>query len=60
MAKARIDLVLPVASMSPSPQNKELKSRLASSEGMQKAGGSISQLEARLEELQDRLQAEER
>ncbi|OXB71084.1 UNVERIFIED_CONTAM: hypothetical protein H355_010464 [Colinus virginianus] len=41
-------------------QNKELKSRLASSEGMQKAGGSVSQLEARLEELQDRLQAEER
>lgn len=41
-------------------QNKELKSRLASSEGMQKVGSSVSQLEARLEELQDRLQAEER
>ncbi|KAM6112679.1 cingulin [Phoenicopterus ruber ruber] len=41
-------------------QNKELKSRLASSEGLQKPSGNVSQLEARVEELQDRLQAEER
>lgn len=44
----------------PSLQNKELKSRLASSEGLQKPSGNVSQLEARVEELQDRLQAEER
>uniref|UniRef100_A0A8C3JQ65 Cingulin n=1 Tax=Calidris pygmaea TaxID=425635 RepID=A0A8C3JQ65_9CHAR len=41
-------------------QNKELKSRLASSEGLQKPSSNVSQLEARVEELQDRLQAEER
>ncbi|NWX93022.1 CING protein, partial [Nothoprocta pentlandii] len=41
-------------------QNKELKSRLASSEGLPRAASSVSQLEARLEELQDKLQAEER
>ncbi|XP_035426698.1 cingulin [Cygnus atratus] len=41
-------------------QNKELKSRLASSEGLQKPSGNVSQLEARVEELQDKLQAEER
>ncbi|NXQ86300.1 CING protein, partial [Nyctibius grandis] len=41
-------------------QNKELKSRLASSEGLQKPGSNVPQLEARVEELQDRLQAEER
>ncbi|XP_074709455.1 cingulin [Strix uralensis] len=41
-------------------QNKELKSRLASSEGLQRPGSNVSQLEARLEELQDKLQAEER
>ncbi|NXW98947.1 CING protein, partial [Larus smithsonianus] len=41
-------------------QNKELKNRLASSEGLQKPSGNVSQLEARVEELQDRLQAEER
>ncbi|XP_014816304.1 PREDICTED: cingulin, partial [Calidris pugnax] len=41
-------------------QNKELKSRLASSEGLQKPNSNVSQLEARVEELQDRLQAEER
>ncbi|NXK55313.1 CING protein, partial [Chauna torquata] len=41
-------------------QNKELKSRLASSEGLQKPSGNISQLEAQVEELQDKLQAEER
>ncbi|KAM6395314.1 cingulin [Rhynochetos jubatus] len=41
-------------------QNKELKNRLASSEGLQRPGSNVSQLEARVEELQDRLQAEER
>ncbi|NWU96853.1 CING protein, partial [Upupa epops] len=41
-------------------QNKELKNRLASSEGMHKPSTSFSQLEARLDELQDKLQAEER
>ncbi|XP_062453824.1 cingulin isoform X2 [Rhea pennata] len=41
-------------------QNKELKSRLASSEGLQKPNSNVSQLESRLEELQDKLQAEER
>ncbi|XP_075032187.1 cingulin [Calonectris borealis] len=41
-------------------QNKELKSRLASSEGLQKPSSNVLQLEARVEELQDRLQAEER
>ncbi|XP_069735025.1 cingulin [Phaenicophaeus curvirostris] len=41
-------------------QNKELKNRLASSEGLQKPSSNVSQLEARLEELQDKLQAEER
>ncbi|XP_075301496.1 cingulin [Opisthocomus hoazin] len=41
-------------------QNKELKSRLASSEGLQRPSSNVSQLEARVEELQDKLQAEER
>ncbi|NXE16201.1 CING protein, partial [Lophotis ruficrista] len=41
-------------------QNKELKNRLASSEGLQKPSSNVSQLEAQVEELQDRLQAEER
>ncbi|XP_054254765.1 cingulin [Indicator indicator] len=41
-------------------QNKELKNRLASSEGLHKPSSSIPQLEAQLEELQDKLQAEER
>ncbi|XP_058165622.1 cingulin [Dasypus novemcinctus] len=41
-------------------QNKELKSRLASSEGFQKPNSSLSQLESRNQELQERLQAEER
>ncbi|XP_068026460.1 cingulin isoform X2 [Melanerpes formicivorus] len=41
-------------------QNKELKNRLASSEGLHKPSSNIPQLEARLEELQDKLQAEER
>ncbi|XP_039368949.1 cingulin isoform X2 [Mauremys reevesii] len=41
-------------------QNKDLKSRLASSEGLQKPSASLSQLESRIQELQDKLQAEER
>ncbi|XP_038238948.1 cingulin isoform X2 [Dermochelys coriacea] len=41
-------------------QNKDLKSRLASSEGLQKPSASLSQLESQIQELQDKLQAEER
>ncbi|KAJ6652797.1 hypothetical protein lerEdw1_010651 [Lerista edwardsae] len=41
-------------------QNKDLKSRLASSEGLQKPNASVSQLESRVQELQDKLQSEER
>ncbi|XP_006861484.1 PREDICTED: cingulin [Chrysochloris asiatica] len=41
-------------------QNKDLKSRLASSEGFQKPNASLSQLESHNKELQERLQAEER
>lgn len=41
-------------------QNKDLKSRLASSEGFQKPSASLSQLESQTRELQERLQAEER
>lgn len=41
-------------------QNKDLKSRLASSEGFQKPSSSFSQLEAQNRELQERLQSEER
>ncbi|XP_040854478.1 cingulin isoform X1 [Ochotona curzoniae] len=41
-------------------QNKELKSRLASSEGFQKPSASLSQLETQNQLLQERLQAEER
>ncbi|XP_007949072.1 cingulin [Orycteropus afer afer] len=41
-------------------QNKELKSRLASSEGFQKPNTSFSQLESQNQELQERLRAEER
>lgn len=41
-------------------QNKDLKSRLASSEGLQKPSANLSQLESRIQELQDKLQAEER
>ncbi|XP_024428673.1 cingulin [Desmodus rotundus] len=41
-------------------QNKDLKSRLASSEGFQKPNSSLSQLESQNRELQERLQAEER
>ncbi|XP_025048286.1 cingulin isoform X2 [Alligator sinensis] len=41
-------------------QNKDLKNRLASSEGLQKPSASLTQLESRVQELQDKLQAEER
>ncbi|KAK1329047.1 hypothetical protein QTO34_011218 [Cnephaeus nilssonii] len=41
-------------------QNKDLKSRLASSESFQKPHTSLSQLESQNRELQERLQAEER
>ncbi|XP_056675383.1 cingulin isoform X2 [Monodelphis domestica] len=41
-------------------QNKDLKSRLASLEGFQKPSASLSQLEFQNQELQDRLQTEER
>lgn len=41
-------------------QNKDLKNRLASSEGFQKPNASLSQLESQIRELQERLQAEER
>ncbi|XP_028911765.1 cingulin [Ornithorhynchus anatinus] len=41
-------------------QNKDLKSRLASSEGLQKPSAGLSQLEAQIQQLQERLQAEER
>ncbi|XP_037681916.1 cingulin isoform X2 [Choloepus didactylus] len=41
-------------------QNKDLKSRLASSEGFQKPNSNLSQLESQNQELQERLQAEER
>ncbi|XP_036622986.1 cingulin isoform X1 [Trichosurus vulpecula] len=41
-------------------QNKDLKSRLASLEGFQKPSASFSQLESQNQELQERLQAEER
>ncbi|CAI7935494.1 cingulin isoform X1, partial [Podarcis lilfordi] len=40
--------------------NKDLKSRLASSEVLQKPSANVSQLESRIQELQDKLQAEER
>ncbi|XP_017500288.2 cingulin isoform X3 [Manis javanica] len=41
-------------------QNKDLKSRLVSSEGFQKPSASLSQLESQNRGLQERLQAEER
>ncbi|XP_075396459.1 cingulin [Tenrec ecaudatus] len=41
-------------------QNKDLKGRLASSEGFQKPSASLSQLESQNKELHERLQAEER
>nr|XP_033779611.1 cingulin isoform X2 [Geotrypetes seraphini] len=41
-------------------QNRELKNRLASTEGLPKHSANLSQLEARLQETQDKLQAEER
>ncbi|XP_028649871.2 cingulin isoform X1 [Erpetoichthys calabaricus] len=40
--------------------NKDLKARLSNLEGVQKPNASFSQLEARIQELDDRLQAEER
>ncbi|XP_068108556.1 cingulin isoform X2 [Hyperolius riggenbachi] len=41
-------------------QNKDMKSRLASMEGQQKPSANVSQLEARLLEVQEKLQFEER
>ncbi|XP_053330745.1 cingulin isoform X2 [Spea bombifrons] len=41
-------------------QNKDLKSRLASMEGQHKSSANVSQLEANLQEIQERLQSEER
>ncbi|XP_051013635.1 cingulin [Acomys russatus] len=41
-------------------QNKDLKTRLATSEGFQKPSASLSQLESQNQLLQERLQAEER
>ncbi|XP_066464967.1 cingulin isoform X2 [Eleutherodactylus coqui] len=41
-------------------QSKDLKSRLAGMEGQQKPNANVSQLEAKLQEIQDRLQMEER
>ncbi|XP_038624849.1 LOW QUALITY PROTEIN: cingulin [Tachyglossus aculeatus] len=41
-------------------QNKDLKSRLANSEGLQKPSAGLSQLEAQIQQLQERLQTEER
>ncbi|XP_078390159.1 cingulin isoform X1 [Cetorhinus maximus] len=41
-------------------QNKELKARLANSEGSMKPNANMSQLESRIMELEDRLQSEER
>ncbi|CAJ0941910.1 unnamed protein product [Ranitomeya imitator] len=41
-------------------QNKDLKNRLSGMEGQQKPSSSVSQLEAKLQELQEHLQQEER
>ncbi|XP_056401977.1 cingulin isoform X1 [Hyla sarda] len=41
-------------------QNKELRNRLADVEGQQKPNASLSHLEAKLQEVQERLQMEER
>ncbi|XP_063296216.1 cingulin isoform X2 [Pelobates fuscus] len=41
-------------------QNKDLKSRLASNEGQQKPSANVTQLEAKLQDIQERLQSEER
>ncbi|XP_077111516.1 cingulin isoform X2 [Ranitomeya variabilis] len=41
-------------------QNKDLKNRLSGIEGQQKPSSSVSQLEAKLQELQEHLQQEER
>ncbi|KAG8146973.1 hypothetical protein E2320_014048 [Naja naja] len=41
-------------------QNKDLKSRLTSNEGLQKSSVNVSQLESRIQELQEKLLVEER
>ncbi|XP_026543726.1 cingulin isoform X2 [Notechis scutatus] len=41
-------------------QNKDLKSRLTSNEGLQKSSANVSQLESRIQELQEKLLVEER
>ncbi|XP_025022232.1 cingulin [Python bivittatus] len=41
-------------------QNKDLKSRLASNEGLQKSSANVSQLESQIQDLQDKLLGEER
>ncbi|KAM3917905.1 cingulin isoform 1-T1 [Leptodactylus fuscus] len=41
-------------------QNKDLKNRLAGMEGQQKPSANVSQLEAKLQDVQERLQMEER
>ncbi|KAG8431348.1 hypothetical protein GDO86_019013 [Hymenochirus boettgeri] len=41
-------------------QTKDLKSRLSTMEGQQKPSANVSQLESKLQDIQDRLQAEER
>ncbi|XP_041099023.1 cingulin [Polyodon spathula] len=46
--------------MSLERQNKDLKSRLSVAEGSQKPSASLTQLEARIQELDERLQNEER
>lgn len=43
-----------------SSQNKDLKNRLTSNEGLQKSSTNVSQLESRIQDLQDKLLAEER
>ncbi|XP_063173325.1 cingulin [Candoia aspera] len=41
-------------------QNKDLKNRLTSNEGLQKSSANVSQLESRIQDLQDKLLVEER
>ncbi|XP_070807086.1 cingulin [Pituophis catenifer annectens] len=41
-------------------QNKDLKNRLTSNEGLQKSSANVSQLESRIQELQEKLLVEER
>uniref|UniRef100_A0A8C5RLB2 Cingulin n=2 Tax=Laticauda laticaudata TaxID=8630 RepID=A0A8C5RLB2_LATLA len=41
-------------------QNKDLKSRLTSNEGLQKSSANVSHLESRIQELQEKLLVEER